>query len=215
MAPHDLHRAAVGRHTLGSPMETQEPVDPVHRPTLPAVPPSDSGAEPLHSIYRPAWSEARTRADAADPDARRLLLRMLDLVEQGWQGVRDLQRWYEDNDARAHASDEYAHLLAFVDGDVVDVFRGIAVDCAELVPDWKSWEAEADPDGVLGEIDVFVRYVALLRLAVQAESVPDEFGVLVASVSERLRAWGDELTAVVTAWATMAEARHGRENARA
>jgi hypothetical protein len=193
-------RGPVGRHTLGSLPEGQEPVDPATLPTLPTLPPVDNvteGAEPLYTIYGASWYAARARAPAAGRNA----VRLLDIVEAGWLAVRELQCWIETDVVRAREPGAYGHLLVFVDVDLVDVFRELAGSAAELVPGWDGWASEADPDGLLADLGTFVRYVALLNLAVRAATVPAPFVQLVESVAERLRGWEEEASALVAACA--------------
>lgn len=185
---------------MGSAPEAQEPVDPTTLPTLPAIPPVDDpteGAEPLYTIYGTAWYAARARAPAIGRNA----VRLLDIVETGWLAVRELQSWIETEAVRAQEPGAYGHLLAFVDVDLVDVFRELAVSAADLVPGWDAWASEADPDGLLADVGTFVRYVAVLSLAVRAAPVPAPFAELVKSVADRLRGWGEEASALVAACA--------------
>jgi hypothetical protein len=201
MRARDTPRAAVGWHTLGSLPESQEPLDPAPLPPLLPVLPAPNvadGAEPFHTIYGRAWYAARERSSTGA--ACRLAVDLLDRVESGWHAIRDLQQWFEAHHLRARQPDAYGHLLTFIGSDLVDVFREVAGGVADLVPGGEGWEAEADPDGVAGDVDVFVRYLALLQLAVQSAPVPEPFAVLVASVAERLRGWGDEVAALVSAW---------------
>lgn len=202
MPRQEPRRTAPGRHTLGSPPETAEPLDPAVVPTLPALSPPDDltdGAEPIHTIYGPTWYAARQRAHAGTGKPARHLVRLLDVIESGWHALRDLQHWYEGNVPPADTSDPYGHLLRFVGADLVDVFRVVAVSAAELVPGWSDWAAEADPDGLVGEVETFVRYLALLHSAVQAAPVPEPFAMLVVSVADRFTGWGTEVSALVTA----------------
>jgi hypothetical protein len=195
-------RTAPGRHTLGSPPEAAEPLDQAEVPKLPELSPPDDltdGAEPIHTIYGPPWYAARQRAHAGAGTAARHLVRLLDVIESGWHALRDLQHWYECRVPPADTSDTYGHLLRFVGADLVDVFRVVAVSAAELVPGWPGWAAEADPDGLLGEVDTFVRYLALLHWAVQAAPVPEPFAMLVVSVADRFTGWDSEVLALVTA----------------
>ena len=195
-------RASAGRHTLGSPPESQEPLDPAVVPSLPPLSPLHNltdGAEPVHTIYGAGWYAARQRAHAATGSGAAELVRLLDRVESGWHVLRDLQHWYESNVPRADAGDAYAQLLAFVDGDLVDVFRELAGGAAALVPGWSGWAVEADPDAVVGDVETFVRYLTLVHLAVQAAPVPEPFAALVASVAHRFTGWGAEVSALVVA----------------
>lgn len=204
MRGRNTDRTAPGRHTLGNLPESQEPVDPATVPPVPALPPPDDltdGAEPLYTIYVKGWYAARERARAAEGPQRRLLLDLLDVVESGWLAVRDLQHWFEveSNHARAREKDAYGHLLTFVAGDLVDVYRDLGGGVADLVPGWDGWEREADPDGVLGDVDTFERYLTLLNLAARGAEVPERFATLVASVAERLSGLGAGVTALVAA----------------
>lgn len=190
-----------GRHTLGSLPEFQEPVDPTLAPALPAIPPLGDladGSEPLYTIYRAGWYAARERAQAAEGEQRQMLVRLLDAVETGWLAVRDLQHWYDANYKRARLTDGYGHLLGFISGDLVDVYREVAGGVADLVPGWDGWEREADPDGVLGDVDTFARYMAVLNLAAQSVAAPEPFAAMVASVSERVSGLQREVSAIVT-----------------
>jgi hypothetical protein len=126
-----------------------------------------------------------------------MLVGLLDAVETGWWAVRDLQHWYDANYKRARQTDGYGHLLGFISGDLVDVYRELAGGVADLVPGWEGWEREADPDGVLGDVDTFARYMALLNLAAQSVAAPEPFAVLVASVAERVSGLHSEVSAIV------------------
>lgn len=153
--------------------------------------------EPLYTIYGSAWHAARVRA----PGHGDYAIRLLDAVEAGWRPLRDLQSWIEAEAARADEPDAYGHLLAFVASDVVDVFRELANGAAELVPGWEAWASEADPDGLLADVATFVRYVAVLNLAVRAAPVPAPFTARVESAAARLRGWDEEVSALIAACA--------------
>jgi hypothetical protein len=195
-------RSVTGRHTLGSLPESQEPVDPAILPALPAIPPVESlsdGAEPARTIYVDQWYEARRRAHDAPAETRGPLLDLLNLFESAWHALRDLQHWVEANDARANDADVYGRLLSFIDADLVDVFRDLSGDIAELVPGWEGWEKAADPEGAIADAGAFMRYLTLLHWAAQTAPVPEPFAVLVASVAERLDGWGAQVQAQVVA----------------
>jgi hypothetical protein len=186
MAGRDARRAVTGRHTLGSPPESVEPSDRASVPALPPIMPAaedlTDGAEPLHTIYVATWYAARERAS----DVGRVLVDLMERVEAAWPAVRELQHWFEANHARSRERDAYGHLLAFIGADLVDMFREVAGGVTDLVPGGNRWETDADPDDVAGDVDTFVRYLALLHLAVQKAPVPEPFALLVSSVAERL-----------------------------
>lgn len=189
-----------GRHTLGSSPESQEPAGQVPAPVPPEPRPAEDLPEPLHTIYLPWWTDARQRAQRLDPPLRAMFGRMLDHVEAGWTHVAPLQRWYEAHRDRARdASDDYAHLLNFIDGDLVDLFRELAVGVAALVPGYDGWEAEADPGGVDGELGRFARYFAVFQRAVEAIGVPAKLGDAVRAAAQGLAGWATELAVLVRA----------------
>jgi hypothetical protein len=201
MRGRNADRAVAGRHTLGSLPESQEPRDLATVPPLPALPPLENltdSAEPIYTICGKAWYAARERAHA-EGEQRRILVRLLDVMEAGWLAVRDLQHWFENNQERALQKDAYGHLLSFVAGDLVDVYRDLAGGVADLVPGWEGWESEADPDGVLADVDTFERYLTILNLAVRAAPAPEAFPALVASVENRVTGLSQEVTVLVSA----------------
>jgi hypothetical protein len=187
MRGQNADRAIAGRHTL----------DPASGPSLDSL----TTVEPLCTIYVKRWYAARERGRVAEGPQRQSYLDLLDVVESGWLAVRDLQHWFESNHARARQKDAYGHLLAFVAGDLVDVYRDFAGGVADLVPGWDGWDSEADPDGVLGDVDTFERYMALLNLAARVAEVPEQFAALVESVAARMSALGPAVEIMVsTLW---------------
>jgi hypothetical protein len=189
-----------GRHTLGSSPETQEPAGRVVLPALPEAGGDGAPAEPLRTIHVESWKDARERTLRLDPPVRALFSRLLDQVETGWEPVATLQRLYEEQ--REHArtvADDYAHLLNFIDGDLVDLFRELAAAVAALVPGYDGWEAEADPGGVEGELDRFERYFVVFRHAVEDIGLPPELRDAVRAAVQGLAGWSTELAVHVAA----------------
>ena len=189
-----------GRHTLGSSPESQEPAGRVPAPALPAPEPAEDLPEPRHTIYLPWWTDAWERAQRLDPPLRAMFTRARDHVEAGWGHVAPLQRWYEAHRDRARdASDDYAHLLNFIDGDLVDLFRELAVGVAALVPGYDGWEADADPGGVDGELDRFTRYLTVFQCAAEAIDIPVELKQAIRAAGKGMIGWATELTVLVSA----------------
>ena len=198
--PHDEGPVARARHTLGSSPESQEPAEPVELRSLPdaVAPPADD--EPRYTIHVDGWRDARQRIGRLDPPLKALLEPLLDHVEAGWAHVRPLQRWYEAEQEHARAaSDDYALLLDFIDGDLVDLFRELAAAVAALVPGYAGWETEADPGGVEGELDRFVRYFAVFRYAVEAADAPEGLRAAVRAAAQGLAGWSTEFAVLLAA----------------
>lgn len=192
-------RSVAGRHVLGSSPETLEPVDPASLPSLSASE-GQSTAEPERTIYMDWWADARGRVGRGAPVLRPLLNAALDHVESGWLHIRELQRWHDDNRERAHAGrDDYALLLSFIDGDLVDLFRVIAGEVADLVPGYPEYEATADPGSVDGDIDTFRRYFALFTLAVEQAPDAEPLREIARAAAHGLAGWCTEMDALVAA----------------
>lgn len=202
--PHDVGPAGGARHTLGSSPESQEPAEPAELRSLPEAETHPADTEPRHTIHVEGWRDARQRIARLDPPLQALLGPLLDHVEAGWAHVRPLQVWYEAEREHARtASDDYAHLLNFIDGDLVDLFRELAAGVAALVPGYDGWEAEADPGGVEGELDRFVRYFTVFRYAVEAADAPEGLRAEVRAAVQGLAGWSMELAVLLTAIAPL------------
>lgn len=189
-----------GRHTLGSSPESQEPVDRVSLPPLPAPDAHVERVEPVRTLHMPWWTDARERARRLDPGVRSLFVDVLDQVEAGWACVAPLQAWYEAHheEPRSGSSDD-VYLLDFIADDVVDLFREIASGVAALVPGYASWEAEADPAEVDGDLDTFRRYFMVLQYAVEGMPAPAALRDAVRAAAQGLAGWSTELAVLVSA----------------
>ncbi len=198
-APIPAHGSG-GRHTLGSSPESQERVDRVPVPPLPAATADAGRAEPVHTLHMASWKDARDRARRLHPDIRPLFADVLDHVEAGWAHLAPLQAWYEAHrDDPRDAPGDHAHLRDFIGDDVVDLFREIAGGVAALVPGAAHWEEEADPVEVDGDLDAFRRYFMVLRYAVEGMPAPAEVRDTVRTASQGLAGWSTELAVLVTA----------------
>jgi hypothetical protein len=175
-----------------------------------------SEAEPEFTIYVPAWGGARERVGMVEPQVTRALLcTALDLVESGWPAVRDLQRWVERHREQERAADDYGCLLTYVESEVLEAFRTIALTLAAVAADWPEWE-RASTDDVDGGLSAFVRYVTVLLLATEGAQVPPEFRELVHQVVPlRLGGeWSWQLSGVLEAIGDRSEAAGSVKDAR-
>lgn len=142
-----------------------------------------TGTEPDFTIRGPVWMAARDRLAMVSPvEARALLSSAMDRVESGWTAVRDLQNWLDQNKGRESADDDYGCLLTYVETDVGESFRSMALALAHVAADWPGDE-RASMDDVDGWLSAFVRYVPVLGLAAQSAAVPPEFREVVRQVA--------------------------------
>ena len=138
-----------------------------------------TGTEPDATIYGADWMAARDRLPLMEPaEGRALLASAMDRVESGWTAVRDLQHWLDQNTGRERADDDYGCLLTYVETDVRESFRSMALALAHVAADWPG-EERASTDDVDGWLSAFARSVTVLRLATESATVPPEFRELV------------------------------------
>jgi hypothetical protein len=176
-----------------------------------------TGTEPNATIYGADWMAARDRLPLIEPaEGRALLASAMDRVESGWTAVRDLQHWLERNKGRESADDDYGCLLTYVETEVRESFRSMALALAHVAADWPG-EERASTDDVDGWLSAFVRYVTVLRLAAESATVPPEFRELVRQVEPLGLAgeWFRQLTGVLRAVGDCSTAAGSVHDARA
>lgn len=197
-------RSVAGRHVLGSSPESLEPVG---RASLPSLAPAhEARDETRHTIHGVEWADARRRIPDLAPASRALFTTTLDHVEAGWEHVRELQRWWEDNREHTLArSGRLADLLHFVEADLVDTFRGLALGVALLVPGYPGWAGTADADGVEGDLDAFCRYFTVFTLAVEQEPQAEPVREAARAAVQGLAGWCTELGILVAGIAAVCE----------
>lgn len=154
-------------------------------------------SEPQHTIYHPGWWNARARIRKLPKRQRALFTRLLDHVERGWRHVRLLQIAYERLEHLARGEGELAYFLDFIDADVVDLFRVVASDAADLVPGLDEWEEAADPGDMDGDMTVFIRYLHLLHLAAGSPCIPVPLKETVDATVAGLDGWLPRLTSLL------------------
>lgn len=142
-----------------------------------------TSADPKLTIRGPDWLAARDRLEMVAPaEARALLASAMDRVESGWTALCGLQQWLDQNKGRQSADDDYGCLLTYVETDVRESFRSMALALAHVAADWPG-EERASVDDVDGWLSAFVRYVTVLGLATGSAAVPQEFRDLVRQVA--------------------------------
>ncbi|HEU0016646.1 MAG TPA: hypothetical protein VFQ45_23390 [Longimicrobium sp.] len=162
-----------------------------------AARPRGRAGEPRHTIYTPEWAAAVRRVGRLQGAERAFYAALLDHVEVRWRAVRPLQLLYERQRRRAREADGVGCLLRFMDGDLVDVFRGVALEAARLVPGGPPRPREGDPGDLEGEADCFTRYATLLAMAAAGPAVPQPLREVVERAAEGGAEWRAALHAMV------------------
>ena len=103
------------------------------------------------------------------------------------------------------SDDEQAQLLRFLGSDVIDLFRSLAEDAANMVPGPDGWQQqEPDPDGLQGEGDRFNRYLIVLTLAAAHPVIPEEVRSVIRRIGRDLADWYPEFSVIAGAAARSA-----------
>jgi hypothetical protein len=140
------------------------------------------------------WRKALARLRHMEENERRLFTELLTHVDAGWKHVRRLQLACEQLAPEGSEKSALHHTLAFIDADVVDVFRELAFDAAALVPGWEGWDNAADPGDMDGDAGAFTRYLEILRVAAASGELPPELRVVITGVAAELEDWDIGLT---------------------
>ena len=142
--------------------------------------------EPRVTLYTEYWRQAREYAARLRPSrGGAVWRRLLEHQERGWEFVRPLALAVEAAE-RAKAAGEPADpenpLYRFADLEIVDLYRYNAFRCADMVlaPHGSALPSTDDIDG---DVDAFLRYVSLLRMASTHPLAPLEFRGLAAQAA--------------------------------
>lgn len=169
----------------------------------------DAG-EPVATIYTAHWREARASARRGRSRLGRLVARLLEHHERGWEFVRPLALAAEEAGCWARGADAASALYRFTKVEIVDLYRYNAFRCAEMLAARPRGGRPPSMDDVDAETGAFFRYVQLLRLASAHRLAPPEFRVLAEHLAG-LDGWYAEFGRV---FAPAAEAFHRRPGGR-
>jgi hypothetical protein len=146
--------------------------------------------EPSHTIYLDRWREGVTRLRGLTGEPRRLFTELLGHVDAGWKHVRELQLACETLARAGTQNMALRDVLAFIDADVVDTYRELAFDAADLVPGWAGWAQVADPGNLDGDASLFTRYLGVLRLAAASDELPQHLRDVSNGTWTGMQGWG-------------------------
>lgn len=194
--------AGSGRHTLGCDPDAADPH--VQRPL--AHPPSARQPAP-EPLTRPVWwlaAQQRALDLGASEEGRKLVGRLVSHVETAWPWIGELEALCQGRRDRMDSDDEQAQLLRFLESDVVDLFRSLAEDAANMVPGPDGWQQEPDPDGLQGEGDRFNRYLVVLTLAAADPVVSEDVRSVIRRIGRDLADWYPEFSVIAGAAARSA-----------
>lgn len=170
---------------------------------------SDDPLKSAKSMFPSAWRQARERVLAAAPPApgeRRLLL---ELVDAAGASLGRLQALFDRNPEPFGADSEWVHLFHFINDDLSDIFRTVAIGSSVLLradelPD------EADPTEVAADAELLVRYLAVALLAAEHPMAPREIREMFRIVGRDMEGWGGRITGEIRRIADQLPSREWR-----
>jgi hypothetical protein len=143
------------------------------RPDRPGA--REPAPEPLS---RPVWwlaAQQRASELTAGEEGQRLVGLLIAHVETAWPWIEELEALCQGRRERMDSDDEQAHFLRYLKCDVIDLFRSLAEDAANMVPGPDGpWKHEPEPDVFRDRGERFNRYLVVLRLAAAGPGIPDE-----------------------------------------
>jgi hypothetical protein len=186
-------RAVSGRQTLGSNHDGPQPE--------PAATDSDNaGLQPVTSTRPVWWHVFKDRCATLEGESGRTAKRLIHHLETGWAHVTQLQLACERQCSGPHARARgcVPHLIRFVEVEVVGTFAACAEGAAAFLPQsGKQGTISVDELGhIAGE---FERAIAVSALAIEAETVPDDYRSLVLPAAEALFDWSADFCTLIYA----------------
>lgn len=148
--------------------------------------------EPSATMHTPDWADGLRRIERMRGKKRDRYRALFAHLDFGWGAVRQLQLAAESIMVPGEREDDVG---GFVDGQVTDYYRGIALGCLLLVPGGRTGDPPTLED-VVAEAELVARHVRLLAMAAHAPGFPAAFLEVVGAASETLDAWETGLGAV-------------------
>ncbi|HEU0053218.1 MAG TPA: hypothetical protein VFQ39_08565 [Longimicrobium sp.] len=146
--------------------------------------------EPVGTIYGERWVRAAGRLDALPGEVRGPFARLLAHVEEGWRHARVLQSAVEAAPSYVDGYSPREVIFYTIEVLVVDLFRWLAHEAADAVPDLR--EGVAPPvnlDDVEAESELLMRYLILTELSLAHPDAPPELRARFAEPVARLKDW--------------------------
>lgn len=147
--------------------------------------------EPQATIYSPEWRTAQSRLrHLKHAELRAVLKATFRHLEDGWDTVRPLQAQYEATEHATEGMDPTTQsVLYFLGMELVDRYRGLALDMMRAVPMTRSAKVStARFDDVQSETDLLQHYFRLAGLMGRMGEVAEPVRGLAAAAGT-LEAW--------------------------
>lgn len=155
--------------------------------------------EPRASLYTPDWLDGQERIELLPEPERGHYTRFFAHLDAGWQAVRPLQLAAES----LLAVDPRHDVALFVDVDISDNFRWLALGCLQTIPEYHTLDAptlrkagfrspygdEPPIDELIPEAEMLARNVRLLARMERSRGFPPVFLGIVRPAAEAMEQW--------------------------
>jgi hypothetical protein len=152
-----------------------------------------SPEETRATIYGPDWRAAQRRLRLLwEPTLVNVLRRSFRHLEKGWTTLRPIQAYHEANRARENADPAAAAVLYFLEVEVVDRYRVLALEMIRAVPMTRETKVStAGFDDIQSETDLIRLYFRLAGLMGKMPEVSVPARVFAAAAG-KLEPWAVE-----------------------
>jgi hypothetical protein len=146
------------------------------------------GRKPEVTIYGPKWIRALHRLDALPSDVRGAFARMLATMEEGWKFAGPMQAEVQGATRDAYTQTDVAYYAAEV--LVVDLFRTLAFELADAVPDMvEGFAPDVMLDDVESESELLMRYLVMTEATLAHPDVAERARAELVGPTIGLREW--------------------------
>ena len=155
--------------------------------------------EPGATIYGPDWHAAKGRLrHLKEPALTEVLRRTFRHLEKGWTTLRPIQAYHEANRAGENPDPAAAAVLYFLEVEVVDRYRVLALEMLRTVPMTRGRKVStAGFDDVQSETDLIKLYFRLAGLMGKMPEVSVPARVFAAAAG-KLERWAVEFERLFT-----------------
>ncbi|HEX5725377.1 MAG TPA: hypothetical protein VFX98_07910 [Longimicrobiaceae bacterium] len=143
-----------------------------------------------YTIYSQHWRDAERRVPSLPEPLRSLARDAAEHIERGWRHIEPMAALVEARlaDLDPDSSEPDAALHHFVDGEVADLFRGLAINWWAGVLDWEQFA----PDDLDGDLSLFRRYLLIAEMASRVPGISPDLRAEFVEHTPALARWCDE-----------------------
>jgi hypothetical protein len=153
--------------------------------------------EPEATIYSPEWRTAQSRLrHLRVPELTKILRSVFRHFEDGWHTIRPIQAYHEEDPRRTDLDPKTAAVLYFLEVEVVDRYRELALEMIRAVPMTRRAKVStASFDDVQAETELLQHYFRLAGIMGRSAEVAEPVRSFAASAGT-LDVWAVEFARI-------------------